>query len=1286
MRQRAWFWVLKCIFILLFALLLQPNANATTANDLSYCGGDGQRACCLLEAVPSCDSGNAETGEIFSSTFCAGFPDGICRSTNPNDKSFCGGEGQRACCLSEAFPSCDTGKIELPTIADPTACGGLPAGTCATPTPCGGEGERACTITEQIPSCDAGLIELAGCSGLDCGLSLGWCYKPTPCGAEGQRACCLTDRPTDCDAGLTQVGGVAGDATCGGVNPFAFQSLGTCVDMSKLKNPIAEPGTGWSSDGSPQTCSSKGYADLHVHMFAHLAHGGGVLSGTPYDATGGVNKALRMDYGTDLDLVKKDGSELIDPLFCDEDVMPFCGDRLFHGGHLITDEAVGVGTHEGPPGCLGFACGATSNFGVPIFSGWPTWRSTVHQQVYYKWLERAWRGGLRLMTQLAVTNEALCKGSKHMRGTDCTNEMAPVDAQINATYAFQDWLDTQSGGAGKGWFRIVKTPAEAQQVISDGKLAVVLGIEVANLFNCKKTGCTGKNDGETDIDYVKRKTDEYYNKGIRVIFPIHNFDNAFGGPATWQNAINAGNFVSEGAFWNPEDCPSGPNYGFKLSAFSGWIISFLGFGLSGDPIINSGLASCNTGGLTDLGKGMITYMMQKGIVVDVDHMSRKAFNDSLDIADAQHRPVIASHVQFLDLNDNDIRHERMRTAEQLQRIRNTGGMVAAMLKDDQADTDGVTGKHNKAYTTSPSGKVIKDDCRYSSKTFAQMYQYAVDKMQGPVAMGSDFNGVAGHVGPRFGIDGCGQNSTEKSAQGRANNKLQYPFTLPGFGTLEKQVTGKRTFDFNVDGLAHIGLLPDLVADMKKIGLSDVDLDPLMNSATGFVNVWKRAEGQTVDPNQLSQLGCQNVTVNADANCKATGVSVADAATQTTYGSSLSANPAAPYSLGQTIVTLSTTQSDQCGAKPGSCTGAVTVLDKTAPSITCPATKTAECTGASTIVEFNAPTIGSDNCGSSFFAGCSAFSGQGFISGSTHVTCFSSDDAQQDFGNNQPNVGSCNFDVNIVDTTKPKITCPSNVTAECTGNSSAPATPGAATATDICGGVTVTTHDAASFPMGTTTLTYTATDGANLTDSCTTKITVQDTTPPSITCPPTQTLECTANHSAPATPAAASGSDICAAVNVSKPAAGTFPLGTTTLTYTATDQAGLQTSCNSAIVVQDTTPPTITSVQVTPVVLETLWPPSHKMKTVTLAVTASDKCDTVAPVCTISQITSNEPIDGLGDGDTAPDWEFLGGLQANLRAERSGTGNGRIYTLNVTCTDQAGKQSVGSTIVTVPKSQ
>ena len=654
--------------------------------------------------------------------------------------------------------------------------------------------------------------------------------------------------PAVCGAGLVAVPGVVGDASCGIGNLLGNPApvANTCVDPSAIADDIAEPSPGWSAAGAgAPTCDGCGYADLHGHMFAHLAHGGGVLAGKPYDEAGGVNEALKPDYGVDsndLDLVSKSDGPLPFPILCNTAFYPDCGNRVFHADHGIFDDGVGVGTHEGLPGCLGLVCGAASNFGAPLFNGWPTWRSTTHQQMYYRWLERAWRGGLRLMIQYAVNNEALCRGSKHVRDTNCADEMAPVDAQIEATERFESFVDELNGGPGLGWFRIVTTPLQARQAIASGKLAVVQGIEVANLFNCKKHGCSGKEAGETDAHYVRRKVDEYYAKGVRVIFPIHNFDNAFGGPATWQDAIDVGNKLSEGDWWDAEDCP-GEDYGFKIDGiFSTFVIQFFAFGGFGAAPLHAGDASCNARGLTPLGETLVRYMMGRGMVVDVDHMSNKSLTRTLDIAAELDRPVIASHVQFFDLNQESIRHERMRTKAQLMRIRDGGGMVAAMLKDDAQDTDAVEQKLNAAYTTSPTGKIVKDDCRHSSKTWAQMYQYAVDTMQGPVAMGSDFNGVAGHVGPRFGYDACGLNHVERSVQGRAGNKLAYPFVFPGFGTFQKQVTGKRTFDFNVDGLAHVGLLPDLVADVKKIGLSDADLQPLFRSAEGFVDVWERAQG------------------------------------------------------------------------------------------------------------------------------------------------------------------------------------------------------------------------------------------------------------------------------------------------------------------------------------------------------------------------------------------------------------------------------------------------------------
>ena len=143
--------------------------------------------------------------------------------------------------------------------------------------------------------------------------------------------------------------------------------------------------------------------------------------------------------------------------------------------------------------------------------------------------------------------------------------------------------------------------------------------------------------------------------------------------------------------------------------------------------------------------------------------------------------------------------------------------------------------------------------------------------------------------------------------------------------------------------------------------------------------------------------------------------------------------------------------------------------------------------------------------------------------------------------------------------------------------------------------------------------------------------------------------------------------------------GPFSLGEHYVNLTVTDEHGEYDTCEAKVTVNDTTPPNIDILSATPSVL---WPPNHKMIPVTLTVSALDNCDP-QPSCQIIDVTSNEPENGLGDGDTAPDWEITGDLTLNLRAERSGKGSGRVYTITVMCTDAHGNSSKGTVNVTVP---
>lgn len=126
------------------------------------------------------------------------------------------------------------------------------------------------------------------------------------------------------------------------------------------------------------------------------------------------------------------------------------------------------------------------------------------------------------------------------------------------------------------------------------------------------------------------------------------------------------------------------------------------------------------------------------------------------------------------------------------------------------------------------------------------------------------------------------------------------------------------------------------------------------------------------------------------------------------------------------------------------------------------------------------------------------------------------------------------------------------------------------------------------------------------------------------------------------------------------------------------QANDQTSnaCNP-----DVTLPTVSSVTASPNVL---WPPNHKFVPVVVAVQATDNCSAVTSK--IVGVTSSEPVDGLGDGHTSPDWIVTGALTLLVRSERSGLNAGRTYTIMTQTTDAAGNATFGSTTVFVPHDQ
>ena len=89
--------------------------------------------------------------------------------------------------------------------------------------------------------------------------------------------------------------------------------------------------------------------------------------------------------------------------------------------------------------------------------------------------------------------------------------------------------------------------------------------------------------------------------------------------------------------------------------------------------------------------------------------------------------------------------------------------------------------------------------------------------------------------------------------------------------------------------------------------------------------------------------------------------------------------------------------------------------------------------------------------------------------------------------------------------------------------------------------------------------------------------------------------------------------------------------------------------------------------------------------VVATVVVSDNLDP-NPIITLVSITSNEPDNGVGDGNTVDDIVIVDDFYFKLRAERSGIGTGRIYTITYMVTDTCGNSTTQSVIVTVPHSK
>ena len=260
----------------------------------------------------------------------------------------------------------------------------------------------------------------------------------------------------------------------------------------------------------------------------------------------------------------------------------------------------------------------------------------------------------------------------------------------------------------------------------------------------------------------------------------------------------------------------------------------------------------------------------------------------------------------------------------------------------------------------------------------------------------------------------------------------------------------------------------------------------------------------------------------------------------------------------------------------------------------------------------------------------------------------------------------------IDNTAPTVTVGTIGSCYPTVAASEAAALAATSATDNCPGAL--TETASTVGTCSAVVTVTTTDGCGNATAVTYNTRI-DNTAPIVTVGTIGSCYPTVAAAQAAALAATSATDNCPGALTET--ASTVGTCSAVVTVTTTDGCGNATAVtyNTRI---DNTPPTISGESATPT---SLWPPNHKMRDVQVYYTATDNC--AGTVTTSLSVSSNEPINGTGDGDTSPDW-IIGtdGHSLQLRAERAGNGNGRVYTITITATDACGNSSTQAVTVVV----
>jgi microsomal dipeptidase-like Zn-dependent dipeptidase len=552
-----------------------------------------------------------------------------------------------------------------------------------------------------------------------------------------------------------------------------------------------------------------GFADLHCHVMAHLGFGGHLLAGFP---DGKMEQALAR---------------------CDVHLHGKWGIGNFGKDWPLVQAFIEGGLGHGP-------CGHGT------YADWPTFHTMIHQQLFVDWLQRAHAGGLRLLCSVAVNNELLAEECHHP-----DKDETSIEKQMRELRRFTE--------RHADWMGLALSASQARQLITAGKLAVVAGVEVDSLDSLLGDR-QALNKQPLSLEQLPRILRWLRDLGFRMMTPLHLANNSFGGAAVYDDKFNLLNHFLRGRFF---DVRGASDVGFRLgqdmetqtkAAVMLYEVTRRAHYPKGYALNAPGQGHVNQLGLTPTGQVFLREAMRQGFILDVEHMSDRCTNEVLSLAEQSRYPVLASHCAFreqgLEPQETSRKAKRaseyMKTRLQARRILALGGLLGPIT--------------NQYELKDFPGGTVDNDCARSSKTWAQSYQYALSLLRevgaGGVAMGTDFNGLNQQPGPRYGPHAAAGLKDDKLREKRRpvqqmlqRNKPPLPYSGTMYRTdvpFGKARAGSREFDFNTDGLAHVGLLPDFIRDLVHVGMTDAQMDPLFSSAEAFLRMWESCESRGAD--------------------------------------------------------------------------------------------------------------------------------------------------------------------------------------------------------------------------------------------------------------------------------------------------------------------------------------------------------------------------------------------------------------------------------------------------------